>query len=81
MRECGIGRRSGASQGDVMKHAPGFLKLVEEVRTLIHEVSVAEARERLAARPGIVVVDVREEDAFAALAAATPRLVSELSVA
>ena len=49
-----------------MKHAPGFLKLVEEVRTRIHEVSVAEARERLAARPGIVVVDVREESEWAA---------------
>lgn len=49
-----------------MKHAPGFLKLVESARQNVREVTVAEARERIAARPGVVLVDVREESEWAA---------------
>ena len=49
-----------------MKHAPGFLKVVEEAKTRVREVTVAEARARLAANPAAVLVDVREENEWAA---------------
>ncbi|MCW5558124.1 MAG: sulfurtransferase [Verrucomicrobiae bacterium] len=49
-----------------MKHSSGFLKLVEEARSRVREVTVAEARERLASHPGAVLVDVREEGEWAA---------------
>ena len=44
-----------------MDHSPGFLKLVAEARTHVNEISVAEARARLAADPGVVLLDVRED--------------------
>jgi rhodanese-related sulfurtransferase len=44
-----------------MEHAPGFLKLVNEVRPRIKELSVAQARERLANSPKAVLVDIRED--------------------
>jgi len=49
-----------------MKHSPGFLKRVEEARSRVREVTVTEARERLAARPDAVLVDVREESEWTA---------------
>ncbi len=49
-----------------MTHAPGFLKLVEEARSQVREVTVAAARERLAQQKGTVLVDVREESEWAA---------------
>jgi rhodanese-related sulfurtransferase len=44
-----------------MEHAPGFLKLVNELRPKIHEITVDQARERLAQNPRAVLVDVRED--------------------
>lgn len=44
-----------------MDHSPGFLKLVNEAKTRVKEVSVAEARARLAANPKAVLMDVRED--------------------
>ena len=44
-----------------MIHSPGFLKLVNEARTRVQEISIDEARARLAQNPGIVLVDVRED--------------------
>jgi len=44
-----------------MEHSPGFLKLVNEVRPRIKEISIAEAREKLARNPKIVLMDVRED--------------------
>lgn len=44
-----------------MDHSPGFLKLVNEARTRINEVSVAEARARLSSNPKVIVMDVRED--------------------
>ena len=44
-----------------MDHSPGFLKLVNEAKTHVEEVSVAEARARLAANPKTVLMDVRED--------------------
>jgi rhodanese-related sulfurtransferase len=44
-----------------MQHSPGFLKVVNEVRPLIREVTVEEARQRLEANPKAVLIDVRED--------------------
>ena len=44
-----------------MQHSPGFLKLVNEVRPKIMEVTPDEARARLAQNPKAVLVDVRED--------------------
>lgn len=44
-----------------MDHSPGFLKLVADAKTRVNEISVAEARAKLAAHPKIVLVDVRED--------------------
>jgi len=40
-----------------MDHSPGFLKLVAEAKKLVEEISVAEAREAVAAFPGAKLVD------------------------
>jgi rhodanese-related sulfurtransferase len=45
-----------------MQHSPGFLKLVEEVRPRIREITLEQARERLRRNPGAVLVDVREDN-------------------
>jgi rhodanese-related sulfurtransferase len=45
-----------------MQHSPGFLKLVEAVRPGIREITLAQARQRLAGNPRAVLVDVREDN-------------------
>ena len=49
-----------------MQHSPGFLKLVDDALTRVREVTLDELRARLAANPGLVVLDVREESEWAA---------------
>ena len=44
-----------------MDHSPGFLKLVEDAKSRIQEVTLEEARERLKANPKAVLLDVRED--------------------
>ncbi|HKS37423.1 MAG TPA: rhodanese-like domain-containing protein [Verrucomicrobiae bacterium] len=44
-----------------MQHAPGFLKMVNEARPGVKEITVDEARERLARNPKVVLMDVRED--------------------
>jgi len=44
-----------------MKHSEGFLKIVDEARSRIKEVTVADTRDRLAANPNAKLVDVRED--------------------
>jgi rhodanese-related sulfurtransferase len=44
-----------------MDHSPGFLKLVAEAKKHVSEISVAEARVKLAAHPQAVLLDVRED--------------------
>jgi rhodanese-related sulfurtransferase len=44
-----------------MDHSPGFLKLVNEAKRHITELSVAEARARLAQSPQVILMDVRED--------------------
>ena len=49
-----------------MQHAPGFLKLVNEARTRVREITVDEARDRLARNPKAVLLDVREDSEWLA---------------
>ena len=44
-----------------MEHSPGFLKVVNEARPRVKEVSIEHARARLAANPKAVLMDVRED--------------------
>jgi rhodanese-related sulfurtransferase len=44
-----------------MDHSPGFLKLVNETRPQVKEITLEEARERLARNPQTVLMDVRED--------------------
>lgn len=44
-----------------MEHSPGFLKLVQTERRFVKEITIAEARERLAANSKCVLLDVRED--------------------
>jgi rhodanese-related sulfurtransferase len=44
-----------------MKHSPGFLKVVDDAKTRVREVTVDETRARLAANPALKLVDVRED--------------------
>ena len=48
-----------------MKHSPGFLKLVEEVKSRVREVSVDEARRQLESGKA-KLIDVREESEWEA---------------
>ena len=45
-----------------MDHSPGFLALVNDAKTRVKEVTVAEARARLEANPQAVLIDVREDN-------------------
>jgi rhodanese-related sulfurtransferase len=56
-----------------MQHAPGFLKLVEEVRPRVREVTIEQARARLEANPRAVLLDVREDNEWQAGHAAEAR--------
>ena|SRR5581483_1690450 len=44
-----------------MDHAPGFLKLVNEARPYVRELTLEQAHERLAQNPKAVLMDVRED--------------------
>jgi rhodanese-related sulfurtransferase len=44
-----------------MDHSPGFLKLVNEAKPSVKEISIEEARARLAQNPQAVLIDVRED--------------------
>jgi rhodanese-related sulfurtransferase len=44
-----------------MDHSPGFLRLVGEAKKHVNEISVAEARAKIAANPKVVLLDVRED--------------------
>ena len=49
-----------------MQHSPGFLKIVDEARARVREVSIDGLRERMRANPALVLLDVREESEWAA---------------
>ena len=44
-----------------MDHSPGFLKVVNDAKKRIEEISVTEARARLAANAKVMLMDVRED--------------------
>jgi rhodanese-related sulfurtransferase len=44
-----------------MEHSPGFLKVVNEAKTRVHEISIEQARERLKRNPKTILMDVRED--------------------
>src|ERR1700756_1306499 len=44
-----------------MDHSPGFLKVVNDARPSVNEITLEEARERLARNPKAVLLDVRED--------------------
>ena len=48
-----------------MKHSPGFLKLVDDAKSRVREISVEETRRKLEAGSARVI-DVREESEWAA---------------
>jgi rhodanese-related sulfurtransferase len=53
-----------------MDHSPGFLKLVQEARAAISELTAEQAQERLAKNPQAVLIDVREDHEWRASHAA-----------
>ena len=48
-----------------MDHAPGFLKLVNEAKPRVKEITIEQARVRLAQNPRAVLLDVREDHEWA----------------
>jgi rhodanese-related sulfurtransferase len=46
----------------VLKHSEGFLKIVDDAKTRIREVTVEDTQTRLAANPNAILVDVREDN-------------------
>jgi rhodanese-related sulfurtransferase len=53
-----------------MKHTEGFLRVVDDAKSRIREVSVAETQARLKQNPEAKLIDVREDNEFAAAHAA-----------
>jgi len=49
-----------------MKHSAGFLKFVGDAKTRVREVSVEEARKRLASGENVHLIDVREDNEWQA---------------
>ena len=45
-----------------MKHSEGFLKLVNDAKSRIREVSVAETQQRMSADNEVKLIDVREDN-------------------
>lgn len=44
-----------------MDHSPGFLKVVNEARERVKEITLEQARERLTRNPKAILLDVRED--------------------
>src|SRR5688500_15712417 len=53
-------------EGTYMKHSEGFLKLVNDAKSRIREVTVDETRQRMSANNGVRLIDVREDNEWAA---------------
>jgi rhodanese-related sulfurtransferase len=47
-----------------MKHSPGFLRVVDDAKTRVKEVSIADVRARLARGDRFELIDVREDREF-----------------
>ena len=48
------------------KHSPGFLKIVDDAKKRVKETNVAEVKKRLDRGEKFILVDVREDNEFAA---------------
>lgn len=48
-----------------MDHSPGFLKVVEDAQQRVSEITIEQAKARLAANPKAMLVDVREDSEWA----------------
>jgi rhodanese-related sulfurtransferase len=44
-----------------MDHSPGFLKIVADAKLRMREISIEQARARLATNPKAILIDVRED--------------------
>jgi rhodanese-related sulfurtransferase len=44
-----------------MQHSPGFLRLVDDAKSRVREITLDDLRARQAANPKLVVLDVRED--------------------
>ena len=53
-----------------MKHSEGFLRLVNDAKTRIKEVTVAETQQRMNQNPNAKLIDVREDNEWDAAHAA-----------
>jgi rhodanese-related sulfurtransferase len=53
-----------------MKHSEGFLRLVNDAKTRIREVSVADTQTRISQNPNAKLIDVREDNEWQASHAA-----------
>jgi len=49
-----------------MDHSPGFLKLTDDAKTRVREISIDQTRAWLKQRPEIVLLDVREDSEWQA---------------
>ncbi len=49
-----------------MKHSEGFLKIVNDAKTRIREVTVEDTKHRLSANPEAKLIDVREDNEWEA---------------
>ena len=49
-----------------MKHSEGFLKLVNDAKNRIREVTVEQTKERMEADPSVKLIDVREDNEWQA---------------
>jgi rhodanese-related sulfurtransferase len=49
-----------------MDHSPGFLKVVNEARPDVKEITIEQARLRLRENPDAILIDVREDDEWRA---------------
>jgi rhodanese-related sulfurtransferase len=49
-----------------MKHTEGFLKIVDDAKSRIRELTVAETRERMSANADAKLIDVREDNEWEA---------------
>lgn len=60
-----------------MTHSPAFVKLVEDTKPNVKELTIDQARERLSANPDAIFVDVREESEWNAGHAAGAQHISK----
>lgn len=56
-----VDRHNVQSEHSHMVHSPGFLKLVNDAKTRVREITLDQARAQIAQNPKAVLMDVRED--------------------